>query len=352
MGRVAKEKLQLLPKNELTNASAASPKKRAVPNVDDLLSLTPRSKQSKQKFDTNLEILALHFCDDASAYGPEFGEGRLFSLQMATCAKPDPLFMFLAIFRKLIEFKSASDADFPGSLPLFQTAFQCKLVYTGRDQKVKTSIAEDIDGAGYVLHRTGFYVNEDAMKNLIMILDEFMQFRMTYVDELVSCMKALPDLRIYHPFGASLAICKKENEMACDVQLFDSATYRKMSIFDMHPPCFPRRPVTCTVELQSPSVYHMNYGGSTKLFAEAFNTAGALYCTHLASPSDTYPEIFRVLKDIPFEDALAKFKSIHSDVLSSNPILVRTNRHGFDAVNVIKFLEELNLLANVKIITD
>ena len=29
MGRVAKEKLQLLPKNELTNASAASPKKRA-----------------------------------------------------------------------------------------------------------------------------------------------------------------------------------------------------------------------------------------------------------------------------------------------------------------------------------
>ena len=113
MGRVAKEKLQLLPKNELTNASAAGPKKRAVPNVDDLLSLTPRSKQSKQKFDTNLEILALHFCDDANAYGPEFGEGRLACLQMATCAKPDPLFMFLPVFKKLIEFKSASDADFP-----------------------------------------------------------------------------------------------------------------------------------------------------------------------------------------------------------------------------------------------
>ena len=59
-----------------------------------------------------------------------------------------------------------------------------------------------------------------------------------------------------------------------------------------------------------------------------------------------------VLKDIPFQDALAKFKSIHSDVLSSSPVLVRTNRHGFDAVNVIKFLEELSPLANVKIDTD
>ena len=197
-------------------------------------------------------------------------------------------------------------------------------------------------------------MNEGALKNLIMILNEFMQFRMTYDDELVSCMKSLPELRIYHPCGASLAICKKEDEMACDVEFCDSATYKKMSIFDMHPPCFPRRPVTCKVELQSPSVYHMNYGGSTKLFAEAFNTAGALYCTNLASPSDTYPEIFRVLKDIPLQDALAKFKfkSIHNDVLSSSPILVRTNRHGFDAVNVIKFLEELNLLANVKIGTD
>ena len=83
----------------------------------------------------------------------------------------------------------------------------------------------------------------------------------------------------------------------------------------------------------------MNYGGSIKLVADAFNTAGELYCIHLAFPSDTYPEIFRVLKDIPFQDALDKFKSIHSEVLSSSPVLVRTNRHGFDAVNVIQFLE-------------
>ena len=88
--------------------------------------------------------------------------------------------------------------------------------------------------------------------------------------------------------------------MTCDVELFDSATYKNMFIFDMHPLCFPSRPVTCMVELQSPSVYHMNYGGSTKLFAEAFNTAGALYCIHIVFSSDAYPENFRVLKDIPF----------------------------------------------------
>ena len=118
---------------------------------------------------------------------------------------------------------------------------------------------------------------------------------------------------------------------------------------DMHPPSFPRRLVTCMVELQSPSVYHMSFGGGTKLFAEGFNTAGALYCTYLASPSDTYPEIFRVLKDISFQDAVAKFKSIHSEVLSNSPVLVRTNRHGFDAANVIKFMEELSVVKNVKI---
>ena len=119
MGRVAKEKLQALPKKELMNASAASPNKHSVPSVDDLLSSTPRSKQSKQKFDTNIDILASHFCDDATAYGPEFGEGHLFFFQMATCAMPNPLFMFLNIFKMFIEFKSASDADFPRSLQLF-----------------------------------------------------------------------------------------------------------------------------------------------------------------------------------------------------------------------------------------
>ena len=346
MGRVQTENLKFFSQSD---ASAASPKKRTQPSIDDLMNSTPKSKQSKQKFDANLDMLVLHYCDEAAAYGVEFGEGRLFSMQMATCARPDPLFMLVGVFRKFIEFKSATDAHFPGSLASFQIAFQCKLVYTGRDQKEKSPTAEDFDDVGFVLHRTGFYVNEEGIKNLLMILDEFMQFRMTYVDELVGALKALPELHIYHPFGSSLAISKVDDEMACNVELHDAETYTRMTIFDMHPPSFPRRLVTCMVELQSPSVYHMSFGGGTKLFAEGFNTAGALYCIYLASPSDTYPEIFRVVKDISFQDAVAKFKSIHSEVLSNSPVLVRTNRHGFDAANVIKFMEELSVVKNVKI---
>ena len=336
IGRVQMEKLKLS-------------KKRTQPSNDDLMNSTPKSKQSKPKFDANLDMLVLHYCDEAAAYGVEFGEGRLFSMQMATCARPDPLFMLVGVFRKFIEFKSATDAHFPGSLASFQIAFQCKLVYTGRDQKEKSPTAEDFDDVGFVLHRTGFYVNAEGIKNLLMILDEFMQYRMTYVDELVAALKALPELHIYHPFGSSLEISQVYDEMACNVELHDAETYTKMTIFDMHPPSFPRRLVTCMVELQSPSVYHMSFGGSTKLFAEGFNTAGALYCTYLASPSDTYPEIFRVVKDISFQDAVAKFKSIHSEVLSNSPVLVRSNRHGFDAANVIKFMEELSVVKNVKI---
>ena len=41
---------------------------------DDLTRMTPRSKQSKQQFDHNLEILMSHYCDKASAHGVEFRE--------------------------------------------------------------------------------------------------------------------------------------------------------------------------------------------------------------------------------------------------------------------------------------
>ena len=82
MGRVMKEALQSLPKKQPMNASAASPSKRLERSVDDLLSSTPRCKQSLQKFNTNLDMLAQVFCDDATAYGSDFGEGQLLSLQL------------------------------------------------------------------------------------------------------------------------------------------------------------------------------------------------------------------------------------------------------------------------------
>ena len=336
IGRVQMEKLKLS-------------KKRTQPSIDDLMNSTPKSKQSKQKFDANLDMLVLHYCDEAAAYGVEFGEGRLFFMQMATCARPDPLFMFLGVFRKFIEFKSASDVHFPGSLASFQIAFQCKLVYAGRDQKEKSPTAEDFDDVGFVLHRTGFYVNEEGIKNLLMILDEFMQFRMTYVDDLVDALKALPELHIYHPFGSSLDISQVDDEMACNVELHDAETYTKMLIFDMHPPSFLKRLVTCMVELQSPFVYDMSFGGGMHLFATNYYIAGPSSWIYPTYPSDTYPEFFEVVKDISFQDAVAKFKSIHSEVLSNSPVLVRTNRHGFDAANVIKFMEELSVVKNVKI---
>ena len=105
------------------NASAASPNKRSVPNVDDLLLSTYRSKQSKQKFDTNIDILASHFCDDATAYGPEFGEGHLLSFQMAMCARPDSLFMFLTIFKQISISKVRLTQTFPGPCHCFKWLF-------------------------------------------------------------------------------------------------------------------------------------------------------------------------------------------------------------------------------------
>ena len=65
IGRVQMEKLKLS-------------KKRTQPNNDDLMNATPKSKQSKPKFDANLDMLVLHYCDEAAAYGVEFGDGRLF----------------------------------------------------------------------------------------------------------------------------------------------------------------------------------------------------------------------------------------------------------------------------------
>ena len=182
-----------------------------------------------------------------------------------------------------------------------------------------------------------------------MILDDFMQFRMTYVDELVDALKALPELHIYNPFGSSLAISKADDEMACNVELHDAETYTKMTIFDMHPPSFLKRLVTCMVELQSPFVYHMSFGGGMQLFATNYYIAGPSSWIYPEYPSDAYPEFFEVVKDISFQDAVAKFKSIHSEVLSNSPVLVRSNRHGFDAANVIKFMEELSVVKNVKI---
>ena len=69
MGRVQTEKLKLFSQSD---ASAASPKKRTQPSIDDLMNSTPKSKQSKQKFDANLDMLVLHYCDEAAAYGVEF----------------------------------------------------------------------------------------------------------------------------------------------------------------------------------------------------------------------------------------------------------------------------------------
>ena len=62
-------------------------------------------------------------------------------------------------------------------------------MHTDKDPRTDSAAAADVDAAGYVVHRSGFYVLKGAANNITSAMDDFLLFQEAYSDDLLEASK-------------------------------------------------------------------------------------------------------------------------------------------------------------------
>ena len=149
----------------------------AIPAVADMGSLIQGgSAKNKLVVDEKIHVGLYEYCKNGSVYSDFFGEGRLFVAQMATSRQPSPLYQT----RRMVEVYGVSyrEGEDPTPRTLDEVAFRFRAVNQFVGKKT-----EDKDAVGWVKGRTGWYIDENFVKEFFMYFDDIMAWRKGFQSE-------------------------------------------------------------------------------------------------------------------------------------------------------------------------
>jgi len=301
--------------------------------------VTKHTVYANQKWPTDecIHIVVMKYMDNCSAYWETVSEKKMYVVQMATNRRPSPLYQFT----KLVEIHGASDAGqmerSPCSMKEVEQRYKAKHQFVG-----KRTI--DVDKIGWASNRIGFYIDEEYVKDFLMWFDDIMAHRSDYADAEFEKIEGPLEIAV-HVLSSSpldLQIDKVEDELKCSFTVIKDEEL-PVSVFDLPPPVFPPRIVTCNFEMVSDNVTHVIFGGNTKPFQKGFIQAGVEGTSVQVDPSDVHKEYFRVVKDFALEDPTAaadKLMEMFLGCLYGAPVVLRVKPTKYD----LKLLKDVMFL--------
>jgi len=324
-----------------------SPKKkgRNVPRVSAMDRFYEGGSGSSQQAagDAKLVVAVLPHCTIGSVYNPAFGEEALDVVIMESVKLyPNPTYMLKKVMKEFIYDDSGMDRNSEEVVvDDYLWSRGASFVYVDKKNK-------DQDNIGYNSKRSGFYVRRSSLKDLIMLLDELMKFRLTFYGEGLEPLDALPHMHVYIPELFGVKIDADEDEMHCPLTLLEEVP-DDFSVFNLPPPVFPPRNMTLDIDMVSSEEIHLIFGGNTKPFQEGF-------VLQRIKLSKTGEEFFRVLKNLSLknmETATKFMKEIYINTLKQVPIVIRLmegdSTASFPMGSLKTFLKCLEGFENVRI---
>ena len=336
------------------NASTdVRPKKRArggivIPSVAEIgtLSAGGTVKKPPALTDESIHVGLYPYITDGSTYSDIFSSKRLWVAQFMTALRPDPTFKV----RRMMELMA--EADDTGNDPPPRTMDELSLRYRSMYQFV-WSKTPDPDGIGWAKGRSGFYIDEDYVKEFFMYFDDLMAWRKDYQDD--EFEKIIGKIKIViHMLDSSTLDLKfdiDEDELKCEIEVVKEKS-AMMSVFDLPPPHFPPRIVVLTFELVNPDKVHLIFSGNTKPFQANFVKRNIKGTSLKAKPEDTYGEYLRVLEHLDIKDeakAVATLKDLLDKCLLESPVSLRCQDTKLDRENLEQVVAHFTNVANVRI---
>ena len=321
-------------KAEIPEAAAVVP---SVSEIGALSLAMPSASGAAAQAEADVLVNVLDFCSTGSIYGEQFSDGPLRVVHLRHNANPGVFYKFRDTFAMFLKAQGPKDGETPDTLEELESRYSMKIVQTGGSKK-------DIDKIGFIPFRLAWYVEGkvESVKNLVMLLDDFVAWRAGFSDEERSSLPKTPSLRIQVPPTCDLTINEKD-EMACKFEL-QKKDLADVSVFDAMPPCFPNRVVVVTFEVTSTAHAHVIFSGNTKPFQNFFVAEAIPGKSVKTNPQDVYGEYFRVIHNMEFKSAqkLQWLEEVLTDrVLKRSPAVLRIKVHSFDDAPLKAFLQEL-----------
>ena len=200
------------------NDFQVSPKKKGkcVPRVSAMGSFFEGGSASSQQSAGDAKFIAavLPHCTNGAVYNPAFGDECLDVVIMEPVKLyPSPMYMLKKVMKEFIYEDSNIDRNMEEiSVDDYLWSRGAAFVYVDKKNK-------DPDGIGYNSKRSGFYVRRSSLKDLIMLLDELMKFRLTFYGDGLEPLDALPHMHVYLPEVLGVTIDAAEDEMHCPLTL-------------------------------------------------------------------------------------------------------------------------------------
>ena len=322
-------------KSEASGASTTGKKTRSssfVPDVAEMGGLSKGGVEQQQVVDDEpIHVLLHEYMQKGSAYSNTFSDKKLYAVLMTTAHKPNPLYQLM----KQVGLHGASEAGRADGAPISMTEVEDR--YKAIHQFVgKKTI--DVDEIGWVRNRVGWYVDEAHVKDFLMWFDDLMAHRVDLVDVELDKIEGPLKIVIHMPSSGllDLKFDESEDELKCKFELNKGQDF-PMSIFELPPPIFPARLVTCNFEMVTDTIAHVIFGGNSKPFQAGFVRARVEGKSVKLNPDDAYGEYYRVMKDVDLANsvgAAAQLKNIFSDVLHGSPVVLRVKKTEHDLKNL------------------
>ena len=332
--------------------TASTPKKRQrgieIPDVAaiGILSAGGSAKKSLALTDDAIHVGLYEYVKQGSTYSDIFSQNKLWVAQMLTARRPDPLFKTKRIMEMFAE------ADSTGNDPPPRTFDDFALRYRALYQFVWKK-TDDTDGIGWAKGRSGWYIDEEYVKEFFMYFDDLMAWRKDYQDEefekIVGKIKIV--IHMLDSSALDLKFDADEDELKCEFEIMKE-TSAFMSVFDLPPPHFPARIVVLTFEVVSSDKVHLIFSGNTKPFQANFVERGIKGNSVKLNADDAYGEYMRVLEHLDVKDeqkAVATLKDLLYNCLLESPVCVRCKATKHDKENLYQVIAHFKNVANVRI---
>ena len=276
--------------------------------------------------DSDIHVYLHNYMQKGSVYSPAFSK-TIIAVLMKTGSRPSPLYQLMKQVQLYGSSTEGLDQNAPKNMLEVESTYKTIHQYVGK----RTT---DVDNIGWVQNLVGWYVEEEYVKDFLMWFDDLMAHRVEYED--AELPKIEGPLKIVVHMTSSgftnLAIDGKKDETKCNFEVI-KAESMATTVFQLPPPIFPARIVTCNFQLLSDTTTHVIFGGNTKPFQMEFVKEGIDGASVKTNPNDTYGEYFRVLKNFDVansEDAAQQLTTIFDDVLHGSPVVLRVKEtpHG------------------------
>ena len=309
-----------------------------VPNVADMGELSKGGVVQEQAVDAAVHVVLHEYMQKGSAYSHTFSDGRLIAVVIKTGCKPNPLYQIT----KQVILYGASKAGLAEKAP--KNMEEVQEIYRAIHQFVGKKTRDD-DQIGWVQNLIGWYVDEGYVKDFIMWFDDVMAHRVDYADAEFDKIAGPLKIVVHMPSTGlkDLFFDEQKDELKCKFEVIKDQP-APITVFELPPPIFPPRIVTCNFELVNDTVAHVVFGGNTKPFQTEFVKAGVEGKSVKVNPDDQYGEYYRVIKNMNLakpKEVVAELTSVFDDVLHGSPVILRIKKTTHGTKNLKEVFELL-----------